>query len=248
MRYAILRRIQRILLLFCFVVLLAMVWMAAQANGARAIPTGSVLRVWEAIPFFNPSAAPRVALISGHAGFDSGAVCTGVDGEVLLTEADINATITALVARQLARRGMDVLVLDEYDPRLSALEADVLLSLHSDSCVDESGYKATASEEPRLPAQEARLIACIDQYYARATALAYHPYTVTHDMVNYYAFNRIPATVPAAILEMGFMGGDQALLVQEPERVAQGIFDSLVCYIEETERESASLLETPVQP
>jgi N-acetylmuramoyl-L-alanine amidase len=233
MRYATLRRLQRIVLLFCFIVGIAIAGMVAQTNGAR-------------IPLLG--ASPQVALISGHAGFDSGAICTGADGEVLLTEADVNATITQTVARKLRRRGVDVLVLDEYDPRLADVQVDVLLSLHSDSCVDESGYKAAASEQQRLPEQESRLIACIDQHYPRATGLVYHPYTVTNDMVGYYAFNRIPPTVPAAILEMGFLGGDQELLTRQPARVARGVFDSLICYIDSTEsRDPTDPLETPVQ-
>jgi len=44
----------------------------------------------------------RVALISGHAGFDSGAICTDANGDVWLTEADINASITEQVTLQLS--------------------------------------------------------------------------------------------------------------------------------------------------
>ena len=231
MRTALLRRVQRIFLLICFLIVIGMAGRLAQAAGLRVEDVSGAWRALH-IPFLERLSRPRVALISGHAGSDSGAICTDTAGELLLTEAEINADITQRVAQKLRRRGVHVLVLNEYDERLSALQADVLLSLHSDSCIDASGYKAAVSEKNRLPQQEEMLLACIDTHYAEQTGLAYHPYTVTHDMLGYYAFNRIPATVPAAILEMGFLGGDQTLLTQQPDRVAEGIRASLSCYLE----------------
>lgn len=107
--------------------------------------------------------------------------------------------------------------------------------------IDASGYKAAVSEKNRLPQQEEALLACIDIEYADHTGLAYHPYTVTHDMLGYYAFNRIPDRVPAAILEMGFLGGDQALLTQQPDRVAEGVSASLLCYLESQSHQLESI-------
>lgn len=231
MRIALLRRVQRVFMLICFLVVLGMAGRLAHAAGLRV---GDVSDAWQAleIPLLERLSRPRVALISGHAGSDSGATCTDAAGELLLTEAEINAEITQRVGRQLRRRGVVVLVLNEYDERLSSLQAELLLSLHSDSCIDASGYKAAVSEKNRLPQQEEALLACIDTHYAAHTGLAYHAHTVTHDMLGYYAFNRIPSTLPAAILEMGFLGGDQDLLTQQPDRVAEGISASLLCYLE----------------
>ncbi|MGL4648652.1 MAG: N-acetylmuramoyl-L-alanine amidase, partial [Caldilineaceae bacterium] len=153
----------------------------------------------------------QVAIISGHAGNDSGAVCEESDGTPTLTEASINAAVAAQAAERLRRAGAFVTILDEFDPRLESLRADLLISLHADSCIDASGYKA-ASHALRTSREDDRLVACIDQYYPAATALPHHPNTVTHNMTEYHAFGKIAPETPAAILELGFLGGDRLLL------------------------------------
>ncbi len=175
----------------------------------------------------------EIGLISGHAGFDSGAVCTDDNGEVTLTEAEVNAEIADIVAKRLRRAGADVTVYEEYDPRLEGLRVDVLLSLHADSCIETSGFKAANSINSRIPIEEERLLDCLDSQYATATDLSLHPNTVTHTMTEYHVFNRIAPETPAAILEMGFLGGDRNLLVKRPQIAAKGISDSLLCFLDE---------------
>jgi N-acetylmuramoyl-L-alanine amidase len=77
-----------------------------------------------------------------------------------------------------------------------------------------------------------KLIECIDLHYPAVTGLTYHANTVTHDMTNYHAFRSVDPQTPAAIIELGFLGGDQELLVHEQDRVAQGVIDSILCYLE----------------
>lgn len=175
--------------------------------------------------------AKRVALISGHAGYDSGAVCGDNPSDPALTEAAVNAAIAERVAQRLRRAGADVLVLEEFDTRLAGLRADVLLSLHADSCVDASGYKAASAPDSPLRSVEARLIECIDLHYPAVTGLAHHPNTITHDMINYHAFRTVDPQTPAAIIELGFLGGDQELLASRPDQVAQGVAESLLCFL-----------------
>jgi N-acetylmuramoyl-L-alanine amidase len=172
-----------------------------------------------------------VYLISGHAGHDSGAVCTGADGAVFLTEADVNATVADLTRRRLRRAGADVIILEEFDRRLDGLSADVLLSIHADSCIEASGYKAAHHANSPIAGVEARLLDCIDDRYAGDTNLNSHPNTVTHDMTSYHAFSRIAPDTPAVILETGFLGGDQELLTENPDLVAKGIADSILCFL-----------------
>ena len=173
----------------------------------------------------------RVALISGHAGFDSGAICTDANGDVWLTEADINASITEQVTLQLRAADIEVLSLREHDSQLYGLEASLLLSLHSDSCIDRSGYKAAHHKQSSIPAIEGRLLGCINRFYPNATQLVAHPETITHDMTNYYAFRQVHPRTPAAILEMGFLGGDQALLLENSQQVASGVAESIFCFL-----------------
>jgi N-acetylmuramoyl-L-alanine amidase len=121
--------------------------------------------------------------------------------------------------------------LDEYDERLNGLEVDVLLSLHADSCIEASGYKAARHTNSRIPATEDRLLACIAHFYPATTGLRPHPDTITHDMTRYHAFNRVAPGTPAAILEIGFMGGDRELLTHQPQKVAEGVADSILCFL-----------------
>lgn len=173
----------------------------------------------------------QVVLVSGHAGYDSGAVCTDAGDNVLLTEADVNAQVSRQAAKLLRAAGADVEIFDEYDPRLENLQAEVLLSIHADSCIDASGYKAAYYTYSAIPQVEQRILDCIDLRYAAVTGLPPHPDTVTHNMTEYHAFRRIAPDTPAAILELGFLGGDQALLTTQSERVARGVADSLLCFL-----------------
>lgn len=173
-----------------------------------------------------------IAVISGHAGFDSGAVCTDEAGAMTLSEADINAEIARRVVRRLRRAGADVLLLEEFDPRLEGLSADALISLHADSCIQASGFKAAHHISTPIPEVEAAFLACVNRYYGDITGLPRHPNTITHDMTQYHAFRRIDPATPAIILEMGFLGGDQALLTGQPELVAKGVTDSILCFLD----------------
>ena len=228
MRHDSLQRAQRFFLL-CVLALLAVVGLLAARNvgigfdDVKALaPAGSLGPAWNR----------QIALISGHAGNDSGATCEDAAGNVLLTEAEINARVAELAAGQLRRAGADVTILEEYDPRLEDLQVDVLLSIHADSCIDASGYKAAFYVNTLIPTAADRLLTCIDAHYPAATGLAHHPDTVTHDMTEYHAFRRIDPQTPAAIIEIGFLGGDQQLLNDDPRLVARGIVESLNCFLE----------------
>lgn len=228
MRHDAINQISRIFLIILLVTLAGIAWIIAQAFGlglpdARGLqPQGVVGSAWNR----------QVAIISGHAGNDSGAVCEDNNGVVLVAEADINATVARLAAERLRRAGADVLILDEYDDRLEGLQAGVLVSLHADSCIDATGYKAAVHTFSAIPETNKRLLECIDANYIAVTGLAHHPNTVTHNMTEYHAFRRIDPRTPAAIVEMGFLGGDQALLVNEPEIVAKGVADGILCFLE----------------
>ncbi|MBX2998720.1 MAG: N-acetylmuramoyl-L-alanine amidase [Caldilineaceae bacterium] len=228
MRHHLIKRIQRLFALTSLLLILAIGLLVGQALGF--IPKD--LRAFVDPARFLPQ-APQVALISGHAGYDSGAVCTDASGATLLTEAEINARVADLVAQRLRLSGVDLLILTEYDDRLENLTAPLLLSLHADSCVDLSGYKAAHRTNSTVPAEDARLLACIDLHYPAATGLRPHPNTITHNMTSYHAFRRIHPSTPAAILEMGFLGGDQSLLTTGAARVADGITASIQCFLAE---------------
>ncbi len=228
MRHDAVNQVSRIFLIILLVSLAGIGLIMAQALGfglpdANGVwPQGVVGKAWDR----------QVALISGHAGNDSGAVCEDADGNVLVTEAEINAHVANLAAERLRRAGADVTILDEYDDRLEGLRAAVLVSLHADSCIDASGFKAAVHTYSAIPTINERLLGCIERSYSAATGLPHHPNTVTHNMTEYHAFKRIDPLTPAAIIELGFLGGDQALLVNQPELAAKGVADGILCFFE----------------
>ncbi len=224
MRLSTLQLIQRIFTLIGFMALVGVLLIIAQLLGYQVPGFGN-----QNDDFDEPK--PQVAIISGHAGFDSGAVCLDADDNPVLTEADLNAQIAMKVVEQMRRENVETLLLDEYDDRLDGLQTDLLLSLHIDSCIPASGYKAAYSEKSVIPEEDQRLVSCIDSHYPQATGITYHADTLTHDMFGYHAFNQIQPKIPAAILEMGFLGGDQQLLVNQQDRIVQGIVESLLCFL-----------------
>lgn len=170
----------------------------------------------------------QVAIIAGHRNFDTGAVC-----ETGLMEVAVTSEVAEQTARRLQRQGVEVQVLDEYDPRLQGLQADALVSIHADSCVSLSGFKVASAEETVLPVEDALLVECLEDRYAAAARLAVHPTTITHDMTGYHAFQRVAATTPGAIIELGFLGGDGDLLANQRPRLARGVADGVICFLKQ---------------
>ncbi|MBN2393336.1 MAG: N-acetylmuramoyl-L-alanine amidase [Anaerolineae bacterium] len=172
---------------------------------------------------------PRIGIIAGHSGSDSGAICA--DG---LQEVDVNRDIARRVVALLAQRGWTVDLLDEFDVRLNGYQADALLSIHADSCnvPGKSGFKITRAEAGFHTPSADVLVDCLMRHYAARTGLEFDPYTITYDMTRYHAYYEIDRNTPAAIIEAGFMLDDRELLTQRPDVVASGIADGLVCFIE----------------
>lgn len=168
----------------------------------------------------------RVAIIAGHRGHDSGAVCdTG------LMEVDVTTEVAEKTVKRLRRQGVETLILDEYDPQLVGLQADALVSIHADSCIDLTGYKVASATQTILPAADARLVSCLEKEYAAATGMHTHPNTVTHDMTEYHAFQQVGEATPGAIIELGFLGGDGDLLANGRDRLAAGVANGVLCFL-----------------
>ncbi len=170
----------------------------------------------------------RIGLVAGHRNFDSGAVCD--DG---LQEVTINTNVATQVAAILQANGLSVELLNEQDSRLTQdYRATAVISLHADSCqgaaATMSGYKSAASQVENGDV----LQACINERYAMQTGLSYNENTITNHMTEYYVFDRLSPTVPALILEMGFMGGDRQLLTSQTQLVAAAVADGVMCFVE----------------
>jgi N-acetylmuramoyl-L-alanine amidase len=180
-----------------------------------------------------PRGKPRIGIVAGHSGNDSGAVCSDALGGY--REVDINLNVASLVKEDLVTQGYDVDLLAEFDPRLSNYQALALVSIHADSCEyindQATGFKVTAAMSTKYPEQANRLTACIRNRYAAATGLSFHSGSVTTDMTDYHAFNEINPNTPAAIIETGFMNLDREILTQHPDVIANGIASGILCFV-----------------
>lgn len=232
MRIVLIRRLQRVFLIISVILFGGIVYLAATSvNYLLPSPIEQLTLITPTLSLTTPTPEPEtVALISGHAGFDSGAIC-GDSNAPTLVEAEVVAHIAGLVQVELEAAGLDVMLLEEYDTRLDRLDADVLLSLHADSCIAASGFKAAYPLNSAIPATDRRLVDCINSEYAAATGLPLHFHSITHDMTYYHAFRKVLPTTPTAILELGFLGGDGRLLTEEPELAAAGIRESIFCFL-----------------
>lgn len=179
----------------------------------------------------------RIAIVAGHWGNDSGAVCP--DG---LREVDINLDVAQRVCSQLESLGYETDLMEEFDPRLNGYFALALISIHADSCEPlpdadppATGFKvaSVSQAESFVPEAEAKLVDCLWQRYGARTGMYYHSTSVTPDMTQYHTFYEVDARTPAAIIETGFMYGDWHMLTQQPDLVAQGIVDGILCYLNE---------------
>lgn len=200
----------------------------AQVTGPIVIPLGTPHPTATVTVLTPTPHVPRIGIIAGHSASDSGAVCP--DG---LQEVDVNIDIARRVVALLVQRGWVADLLDEFDVRLNGYVADVVLSIHADSCgvPNKSGFKVARAESGWVPEQADALVDCIKRYYAARTGLAFDPYTITYDMTRYHAYYEIDRTTPAAIIETGFLLDDRELLTQRPDVVAQGIVDGIVCFV-----------------
>ncbi len=174
---------------------------------------------------------PRVGLVAGHWGYDSGAVCA--DG---LTEQAVTLDIARRVKALLEARRYRVDALQEFDARLTGYVADALVSIHADSCnyINDiaTGFKVARSVASYVPGAEDRLVGCLIDSYTTATGLGFHESSITPDMTSYHTFSEVAADTPAAIIETGFLYLDRGILVGQPDRVARGIAEGIVCFVE----------------
>jgi N-acetylmuramoyl-L-alanine amidase len=178
-------------------------------------------------------AGPYVGIVAGHWGNDSGAVCwdTGV------TEQDTNLRIAELVVKRLRERGVWVDLLQEFDSRLNGFSADVLVSIHADSCdpIDAdppaTGFKVAGSQASQIPTIADKLADCLRTEYQRATGMVFHENSITNDMTFYHSFRELDPSTPAAIIETGFLRLDYDMIVKQPELPAEGITNGVLCFL-----------------
>lgn len=182
-------------------------------------------------PTPTPRPRPLIGIVAGHSGgVDPGAVCP--DG---LTEVSVNLDVATRVKEKLTAAGFDVDLLEEFDDRLENYQALALISIHADTCqfIDDNatGFKVAAALGNDNPEKSSRLAACLSSRYAQVTGLRFHSGSVSAHMSSYHAFDEINTETTAAIIEVGFMNLDVQVLTQQPDLLAEGIAQGVLCYI-----------------
>jgi len=176
------------------------------------------------------SESAPIGIVSGHWKNDSGAICP--DG---LKEEDVNLQIATLVQQKLIAEGYKVDLLAEFDEKLSQYKGMALISIHADTCDfisnEATGFKVAAAVHSLYPEKASRLVGCMADRYAATTGLTYMPNSASIDMTSYHAFDEIHTETPAAIIETGFLNLDRQILTENPDLVAQGIVNGLICFI-----------------
>lgn len=204
-----------------------------------ASPTALPTPIW-----FN-----RIGIVAGHNGLatygpttgqtDPGTVCP--DG---FHESEVTLTTAKHVVALLQGRGFTVDLLEEFDLRLDNYRAAAFISLHADSCenfndgYNHSGFKVTYPLEARSAhVRDVMLNDCVRDNYARVTALPFTPAGITVNMTHYHAFHAyrehpgIAPQTPAVIIELGLLSYDRDLLQNRTDKLAQGIVDGLLCFL-----------------
>ena len=151
-----------------------------------------------------------------------------------LQEVSINLDVASRVVAILQYSVYDAELLPEFSDELPGYEADAFISIHADACnvPEASGFKVARVAASAIPEVEDRLVRCLIQEYGKATGLSFHRNSITFDMTVYHAFNEIDPQTPGAIIELGFMGADRDLLTDEAYKVAQGVVQGILCFLE----------------
>lgn len=189
------------------------------------------------VVILTPQPQLRLGIVAGHNGNgnDSGAVCYDNKGQVTLTEADVNLEIATIVQKKLVEQGFQVDLLNEFDTRLNGYHAVALVSIHNDSCAyvndQATGFKVASSLDTRDVNRAQRLTACLVDRYGSITGLSFHAGSITADMREYHAFSEIDPNTITAIIETGFLNLDRKILTKETERVAAGVVQGILCFV-----------------
>lgn len=188
----------------------------------------------------------KVGVIIGHSGpsidpnfqIDPGAVCDdNNDGTPEVTELAINTAVGQRVVSLLVEEGYAVEVLNEWDARLQSYRADVLVSIHSNTCFDfqapgATGYNVEGNDtNPLIADRDAKLAECVATTYAAATGLPRH-HGRPPDLIDYHAFHEVSIDTAMVIVELGFLRENRQTLVERPDDMARGIVEGIKCFLE----------------
>jgi N-acetylmuramoyl-L-alanine amidase len=158
-----------------------------------------------------------------------------------IAEWEVNLAIAEAARDLLESHGIAVDILPATIP--PDYWADAFVSIHADDNDDVrvNGYKVASPRRDRS-GKSAEFAALIEEEYGVTTGLALDP-NITRNMRGYYAFNwrryehSLHPMAPAVILETGFLSnaGDRRVIVQDPDRAADGLVRAVLIFLERSE-------------
>ncbi len=212
---------------------------------ALAMPTQS--RIRDTLAAEEPRRWPsnRIGIVIGHRAYNEGFTCGGE-----LTELAVNTEVATYLQQKLLKEGYEVVMLDEFDLALSGFEANALVSIHTDTCdyINDTatGFKVAAVMAQKDQAEAERLAACIAVPLCSSNQDAVS-LPVCDERYELFTclFLEINPHTPAAVIELGYLNLDQQILKNNPEELAEGVFQGIQCFMLD---EAISTTETPVLP
>lgn len=175
----------------------------------------------------------RIGIVAGHwkDANNPGFSCSDSD----LSEQKLNLRIATLVRQKLNEAGYQVDLFQEFDPLLYQYQANVLVSIHNDSCEyqgdDATGFKVAPAVSNSYPEITDRLASCMVDQYQAVTGLKNHSNLKTEDMTDYHSFNEIHSSTPTIIIETGYLNLDKQILSENSDLIAQGIVAGILCFV-----------------
>jgi len=152
------------------------------------------------------------------------------------TEVSLNYDIANRVAQLLRQDGVLVDILPATVP--PGYDADVFVALHADGSANPAAHGFKLATEWRTSRASQQLLDLLTRSYAQVTGMRLDD-AITLNMRGYYAFSyrrfvhSVARTTPAVIVEMGFVtnAGDRALMYGNPNRIAIGIANGIIDYL-----------------
>lgn len=163
-------------------------------------------------------------------------------------EADVNLSIARRVVRLLESDGIVVDLLPATIP--PSYDADAFVALHADGSPSSAARGFKLATPWRTSRASQHLLDALTAEYASVTGMPQDG-AITFNMRGYYAFSfqrhqhAVAKTTPAVIVEMGFLTNstDRALLLDQPDKLAIGIANGIVRYLNERDpRDGAALI------
>lgn len=175
-----------------------------------------------------------IGILVGHWKVDSGHVC-----ENGIVEADVTEAIANQVSIKLNALGYPVKLLAETDMDLINYRGPALVALYTGSCEDtpenKSGFMiGTTLSTSDLNSSNA-LAVCMGEIYQASTKLDFTYQIIASDQPAFTLFEMVNPDTPMIYLEMGSLYHDQSVLIENSEKVANGIVNGIQCYLDTLE-------------